>query len=366
MSFMPRKSKTTSSTTPSSRQKLLAELQARVIGQDHAMELIVPRVQMYNANLSPEGRPAGIFMLLGGTGQGKTHTIEALAEVIHGSSKNVLRIDCAEYQMEHQIAKLIGAPPGYLGHRETAPVLTQMKLNAVMSAKANLAIVLFDEIEKAAPSLLRLLLGVLDKGTLSLGDNTVVQFERTLIFFTSNLGASEISRELNGSALGFSDNRPKDAQASTSSVEKISMAAVKRKLSPELINRIDVFVTYNALTPENVEKILELQLQNLADHISRRLGHMKFYLQIPKATRNWLIEKGYSKEYGARELKRCLDRHILEPLADLIADGCIPPAAIVRISVGGKENAALTFKILEDAEPLTLAAPLDLPLGSLV
>ena len=151
---------------------------------------------MYRAGLGPEGRPAGVFLLLGPTGTGKTRTVEALADALHGSEKNLVRVDCGEFQMEHEIAKLIGAPPGYLGHRETPPMLTQQKLGAVTSEGSKLALVLFDEIEKAAPSMTRLLLGVLDKAVLRLGDNTSVNFERTLIFLTSNLGASAMRKEV--------------------------------------------------------------------------------------------------------------------------------------------------------------------------
>src|SRR5260370_34520396 len=142
------------------------------------------------------GRSVGVFLLLGPTGTGKTRTVEALAAVLHGSEKQLLRVDCGEFQMEHEVAKLIGAPPGYLGHRETPPLLTQQKLGAVTSEASNLALVLFDEIEKAAPSMTRLLLGVLDKAMLRLGDNTFVNFERTLIFLTSNLGAHQMRKEI--------------------------------------------------------------------------------------------------------------------------------------------------------------------------
>ncbi len=156
--------------------RLMAELSRRVVGQTHAIERIVPYVDTFRAGLSPEGRPAGIFLLLGPTGTGKTKTVEALAEVLHGTERNVLKINCGEFQMDHEVAKLIGAPPGYLGHRETHPMLSQAKLASVTSERSNLSIVLFDEIEKAAPSLTRILLGVLDKGTLKLGDNTGVMF----------------------------------------------------------------------------------------------------------------------------------------------------------------------------------------------
>src|SRR5512135_3616418 len=167
---------------------LIAVLSQKVVGQPAATKVIVPYIQMYQAGLAPEGRPVGVFLLLGPTGTGKTKTVEALAEVLHGSEKNILKIDCGEFQMEHEVAKLIGAPPGYLGHRETQPMLTQQKLNAVTSERSSLSLVLLDEIEKAAPSMTRLLLGVLDKGILRLGDNSVVNFEKSLVFLTSNLG----------------------------------------------------------------------------------------------------------------------------------------------------------------------------------
>jgi ATP-dependent Clp protease ATP-binding subunit ClpB len=318
--------------------RLASQLSEKIIGQPESLEAIIPYVQMYQAGLNPEGRPAGIFLLLGPTGTGKTRTVEALAEVIHGSPKNILRIDCGEYQMEHEVAKLIGAPPGYLGHRETQPVLTQMKLNQAMSDRANLAIVLFDEIEKAAPSLTRLLLGILDKGTLRLGDNTNVSFERTLIFLTSNLGAREMARELTPS-FGFESVTGGCACSDDyARLEQVALAAVKRKFSPEFVNRIDVMLTYRPLSAQAMEKILDIQLQDLANHIGRRLGDRAFYLQVPRRTRRFLLEQGTSVEYGARELKRTIHRHLMQPLAALVADGDVPPGAIVRCDIqpGGR------------------------------
>src|ERR1700742_2655981 len=182
---------------PEPAEDLTSIMSSKVVGQPNVISLIVPYVQMFQAGLSPEGRPVGVFLLLGPTGTGKTKTVEALAEVLHGSAKNVLKVDCGEFQMEHEVAKLIGAPPGYLGHRETQPMLSQQKLTSVASDKSGLSLVLFDEIEKAAPSLTRLLLGVLDRGVLRLGDNSVVNFEKSLVFLTSNLGAKEMMREIN-------------------------------------------------------------------------------------------------------------------------------------------------------------------------
>src|SRR5437773_5790264 len=182
--------------SPQQAADLVELLPRKVVGQPSALQYIVPYIQMYQAGLNPADRPAGIFLLLGPTGTGKTRTAEALAEILHGTSKHLLKIDCAEYQSDHEVAKLIGAPPGYIGHRETKPLLTQERLLGVVSPQCDLALVLFDEIEKAAPSLTALLLGILDKASMREGDNTVVTFEKTLIFLTSNLGARDMLKEV--------------------------------------------------------------------------------------------------------------------------------------------------------------------------
>src|SRR3954468_10976702 len=215
---------------------LAARLSELLVGQPEAIDTIVPYVQMYQAGLSPEGRPVGVVLLLGPTGTGKTRTVEALAEVLHGSSKNLLKVDCGEFQMEHEVAKLIGAPPGYLGHRETQPMLSQGKLNAVTSELSDISIVLFDEIEKAAPSMTRLLLGILDKASLRLGDNTTVNFERTLIFMTTNLGAKSMGR-VNKPDFGFEAMLPAKPTPEDSRLQMVGMAAVRKSFSPEFVNR---------------------------------------------------------------------------------------------------------------------------------
>jgi len=317
--------------TGHSGARLSAQLSERIIGQPDSLDALVPYVQMYQAGLAPEGRPAGVFLLLGPTGTGKTRTVEALAEVIHGSARNVLRVDCGEFQLDHEVAKLIGAPPGYLGHRETQPLLTQMKLNQVMSDRANLAIVLFDEVEKAAPSLTRLLLGILDKGTLKLGDNTSVCFDRSLIFLTSNLGAKEMAREVRpGFGFEAAAEQQPGQEPGYRKLDQIAIGAVKRKFSPEFVNRIDLMLTYRPLSGAALEQILDLILDETAAHIERRLGDRAFYMELPRRARKFLLESGTSNEYGARELKRTVHRHLLQPLAALVADNRIPPGGIVR------------------------------------
>src|SRR5437763_3493476 len=313
-------------------ENLTSVLSQKVVGQPAATKVIVPYIQMFQAGLAPEGRPVGIFLLLGPTGTGKTKTVEALAEILHGSEKNVLKVDCGEFQMEHEVAKLIGAPPGYLGHRETQPMLTQQKLNAVTSEKCSLAPVLFDEIEKAAPSMTRLLLGVLDKGILRLGDNSQVNFEKSLVFLTSNLGAREMMREINPD-FGFQSVKGMERSDLTSKLQNIAMVAVRKRFSPEFVNRIDCIITYQPLTPESLAVILDQQITDLQSHVNTRLGNRSFTLDVPFEARQFLLHKGTSAEYGARELNRTIHRHLSQPLATLVATNQVSPGARVLVEV---------------------------------
>ena len=312
-----------------------AQLRKLLVGQPEAIETIVPFVQMHQASLSPEGRPIGVVMLLGPTGTGKTRTVEALAEVLHGSSKNLLKIDCGEFQMEHEVAKLIGAPPGYLGHRETQPMLTQAKLNSVSSDDCDISLVLFDEIEKAAPSMTRLLLGILDKATLRLGDNSNVNFEHTIIFLTSNLGAKAINR-INKPDFGFeSMAAPLTATEDRTKTHNVGMSAVRQKFSPEFVNRIDSVITYKPLDRDACEVILDQIFASFTRLIQNRLGLRGFRLQCTPAGRSLLLDIGISAEFGARELKRTVQRNFIQPVAALVSEGKVPPAATVILDAKG-------------------------------
>jgi ATP-dependent Clp protease ATP-binding subunit ClpA len=308
---------------------LLEQLTSRVIGQSQAMRQIVPYVQMHRAGLAPEGRPVGVFLLLGPTGTGKTRTVEVLAEALHGSERSLLKVDCGEFQMEHEVAKLIGAPPGYLGHRETQPLLTQQKLSAVTSESSNLSLILFDEIEKAAPSMTRLLLGVLDKATLRLGDNSTVNFERSMIFLTSNLGAEAMRKELYPD-FGFEAMVGNEPANPVKKLESIGTAAVKRKFSPEFVNRIDAVITYLPLESDSMRVILDQLLTSLEDHIEKRLDDHAFDLDVTDGARELLLRKGTSKEYGARELKRTILRQLTQPIAAMVDRGEVEPGSTVR------------------------------------
>ena len=325
---------------------LTDRLSQKLVGQQAAIDAIVPFVQMHQAGLAPEGRPVGVFMFLGPTGTGKTRTVEALAEVLHGSAKKMLKVDCGEFQMEHEVAKLVGAPPGYLGHRETTPILTQQKLSAASSEHSDLSILLFDEIEKAAPSMTRILLGILDKAILRLGDNNTVNFEKTMIFLTSNLGAASMAKELRPD-FGFEAIAPRQKTDMRGRLQKIGLSSVRRKFSPEFVNRIDSIVTYQPLTPEALTRILDQQLLELEIHIHQRLGPNTFHLEVPARTRRYLLKIGTSQEYGARELKRTIQRQLIQPLAVLVSNGQVDPGATVRAEVNDAQT-KLLLRVFND------------------
>lgn len=336
---------------PSGSTELARSLAQMLVGQPAAVNAIVPYIQIFQSRLAPEGRPAGVFLLLGPTGTGKTRTVECLAQALHGNERHFLRVDCGEFQMDHEVAKLIGAPPGYLGHRETQPLLNQAKLNSYTSERCGMTIVLFDEVEKAAPSMNRLLLGVLDKAVLRLGDNTSVNFERSMIFLTSNLGAREMLRELMPQ-FGFEamaavspgppagETEPAaDAGALIRRIETIGVNAVKRKFTPEFFNRIDRVVAYQPLDAAALKLILDQQVENLQQLLHARLGQKSFTLRVEPSARKLLLAKGASRQYGARELKRTIHRLLLQPVASLVAGNRIPPNSLVRARHAGGEDA---------------------------
>ena len=332
--------------------ELAVILSNMIVGQPAAISNIVPCIEIYEAGLSAEGRPAGVFLLLGPTGTGKTRTVEAIAEALHGSAKKMLKVDCGEFQMEHEVAKLMGAPPGYLGHRETQPLLTQNKLNSVVSQFSDLSIVLFDEIEKAAPSMARLLLGILDKATLRLGDNNLVNFEKSLIFLTSNLGARSMGRELRPN-VGYEAFVPRQRERTLAKLEIIGLNAVRKKFSPEFVNRLDAVVAYQPLSQDSLAAILDQQLEEFQAHIENRLGDRAFRLDVPPRTRKFLLKHGTSEEYGARELKRTLQRHLVQPLARMITDGAINPGDVVRADLNPGKTKIVIRKSSEETSDET-------------
>ena len=225
-----------------------AALRRKIVGQDEAVQALVEMYQVFRAGLNPPGRPVANLLFLGPTGSGKTRIVEAAAEILFGDARAVIKVDCAEFQHSHEIAKLIGSPPGYLGHRETHPLITQEALAQYHTEKLKLSFLLFDEIEKASDALWQLLLGILDKATLTLGDNRRVDLSQTMIFMTSNLGGSEITELLTG-GLGFVQPADKRESRLDEKIERTAAEAARRKFSPEFMNRIDKVVVFHPLRP---------------------------------------------------------------------------------------------------------------------
>lgn len=311
-------------------QDLAERIKQGVIGQDAAIDEFCPYVEIYSAGLSAPGRPAAIILLLGKTGTGKTQTVEELARCLHGNKDLMIRVDCAEFQLDHEVSKMVGAPPGYLGHKETVPVFTQQRLNQITSTHSDLQIVLFDEIEKASNSMTRILLGIMDKASLKLGDNTHVNFEKTIIFMTSNLGAEELKKATSPD-FGYSAFAPVPV-TSANKLSAVGTGAAKKHLSPEFLNRVDCVLTYKELTPEDIDKIFDIEVEKIEDMIDLNLGQKAFSFIFSAQAKQWLIDKGFSKEYGARNLKRTLRKHVLHPAAIAVNKGEVNGGDVIRFT----------------------------------
>jgi len=297
-------------------EELERELGRRIVGQDSAIHQIVGIYQTFLAGMTTAGRPVGSLLFLGPTGSGKTRTVEALAEVLAHDPRAVLKIDCAEFQHSHEIAKLIGSPPGYLGHRETHPLLSQDALNQFHTEDFKLSFVLFDEIEKANDALWNLLLGILDKATLTLGDNKRVDFSRTIIFMTSNLGAADMAAVLRP-RLGFAGGAPDEGLSDK--LAAVGLAAARRRFTPEFMNRIDRVVTFQPLGARELHRILEIELHQVRERLRRATGTESTGFTVTNAAREFLLRDGTDIRYGARHLKRAIERHLVHPMSNLIA-----------------------------------------------
>jgi len=317
-----------------------ASLSRKIVGQDQAVEKVAEIYQMFLAGMNPPNRPVGNLLFLGPTGSGKTRVVEAMAESLFGDARACIKIDCAEFQHSHEIAKLIGSPPGYLGHRETHPLLTQEAINQWHTEKLKLSILLFDEIEKASDSLWQLLLGILDKATLTLGDNRRVDLSSCIIIMTSNLGASEMT-SLVEAGFGFA---PKPVQVDNSLDEKINRTAVeaaRRKFTPEFMNRIDKVVVFKTLRPEHLTRILEIELGMVQQRVLMASGTNQFVFNCTAKVKEFLLREGTDPKYGARHLKRAIERHLVYPLANLVATGQVKLGDFVRVDLLGESR--LTF-----------------------
>src|SRR5437763_3052100 len=304
-------------------------LRAKIVGQEEAVQALVDLYQVYRAGLNSPGRPVGNLLFLGPTGSGKTRIVEAGAEILFGDARAVIKVDCAEFQHSHEIAKLIGSPPGYLGHRETHPLITQETLAACHTDKLKLSFLLFDEIEKASDALWQLLLGILDKATLTLGDNRKVDLSKTVIFLTSNLGGGEISELMEG-GMGFIQPKDKPASGLDEKVQRTAVEAARRKFSPEFMNRLDKVVVFHPLHKEQLQEVLDIELGQVQQRVLDT-AKGQFLFRVTPAGRDFLLLEGTDQRYGARHLKRAIERHVVYPLANLLATDQVNLGDLVRI-----------------------------------
>jgi ATP-dependent Clp protease ATP-binding subunit ClpB len=310
-------------------------LSSRVVMQDEAVRAMSQLYQLYLADLNMPNKPLGTLLFLGPTGSGKTRVVEAASEVLFQDPYAMVKIDCAEFQHSHEISKLIGSPPGYLGHRETHPMLSQENLDRFQTPVNKLTFVLFDEIEKASDALWQLLLGILDKATLTLGDNRRVDFSKCIIIMTSNLGAREMSLVTEGQ-LGFAPSETASSELDARLV-KIGIEAARRKFSPEFINRLDKIVVFQTLTRAAMERILGLEL----DALQRRIlstGRSAFILKCSDEAKEFLLEEGFDCRYGARPLKRAIERHILVPVSNMISTGQLSTGDILLVDTNDDQS----------------------------
>jgi len=330
-------------------------LRRMIVGQDEAIQEIVSIYQMHLTGMSAPGRPIGNFLFLGPTGSGKTRIVEATAETLMKNPRAVIKIDCAEFQHSHEIAKLIGSPPGYLGHRETHPLLSQEVLNQYHTDTIKLSFVLFDEIEKASDSLWNLLLGILDKATLTLGDNRKVDFSRSMIFMTSNIGAMEMSSLMNPK-VGFNVAESQERMASgtvdeklTSKLARSGLEAARRKFTPEFMNRLDKIVTFHPLGTEQLKKILDIELNLVQQRIFNTAADRAFVFTMSDSSKDFLLEEGTDLKYGARHLKRAIERLLVHPMSNLIATDQVRGGDWIRVDY---DDSARNLRFAREAEGL--------------
>ncbi|MEW6269060.1 MAG: AAA family ATPase [Thermodesulfobacteriota bacterium] len=319
-------------------------LAARVIGQQPAVDAVTEAYQIFRAGLASPDRPLGSFLFLGPTGTGKTNLVEAIADVCFEDRRAMLKVDCAEFSHSHEVARLIGSPPGYLGHQETNPYLSTSNVVRYQTAAFPFTLLLFDEIEKANDALWQLLLGILDKARLTLGNNKEVDLSSCFIFLTSNIGSRSVS-DILAPSLGFGATGSEPEERVQRRIEDAVLWSAKRTFSPEFMNRLDHKIVFHRLDAGQLELILDLELAKIEQRLARRGEPIRF--RYSERARRRLLEEGTDSEHGARPLKRVLERRIVFPLARLLAS---------RQLVGG-ETVAIDWRDGVPEAEFVLTAP---------
>lgn len=335
------------------------QLREKIVGQPEAVSQLVNIYESVVVGLTMPGRPIANLLFLGPTGSGKTRVVEAAAEILFGNAKAFLKVDCAEFQHSHEIAKLLGSPPGYIGHRETRAVLTQEAIDQFQTDTLKMTFLLFDEIEKASDALWQVLLGGLDKGALTLGDNQRVDLSRTVVVMTSNLGSGAMSRLASG-GIGFTSGTGLPMPEMHKRMDSIALDAVKRHFSPEFMNRLDKVIVFHTLSPAQLREILDIELIQVQHRILSMRPEHAFEFQCTPEAKEFFIREGTDLKYGARHLKRAIERHLVLPLTRLISTSQIKAGDRVEVDAAAG-NTCLVFTKDESAtaQPPALARSTD-------
>jgi len=307
-----------SSTEREKLLKLESILSERVIGQEDAVSVVAKAIRRAKADINDPNRPIGSFLFLGPTGVGKTELTKALGDILFDSEDSIIRFDMSEFMESHSVSRLIGAPPGYVGHEDGGELTEAVK-------RKPYSIVLFDEIEKAHPDVFNILLQILDDGRLTDSSGKNINFKNTLIILTSNNGVQKLLDRRK-----FEEEHPEEMKVDT---QKFLLDKLRDNFKPELLNRIDSIVVFNSLSKEAIMKIADIMLSSLI----KRFAAKDISLEISISARELVAEKGYDKLNGARPLRRVIDKEIKDPLAEMIISGEINPSSAVRVDADGEK-----------------------------
>jgi ATP-dependent Clp protease ATP-binding subunit ClpC len=293
------------------------EIHKRIIDQEEAVSIVAKAIRRARSGLKDPRRPIGSFLFLGPTGVGKTELSKALAEFMFGDENSMIRLDMSEFMERHEVSKLIGAPPGYVGYEEGGKLTEAVR-------RRPYAVVLFDEIEKAHPDVFNILLQILEDGRLTDGQGRVVDFKNTVIIMTSNLGAQDLMK---GPAIGFAAES--ENQIDFEAAKKNILDAVRRTFRPEFINRIDEIVVFKPLGEKELLQIVDIMI----DDVAERLAEKGIFIEVSEAAKGFLLKKGYEPKFGARPLRRTIQRYIEDRLADILLEGKIKPESVIKVDV---------------------------------
>jgi ATP-dependent Clp protease ATP-binding subunit ClpC len=314
--------------------KMAEEIKGSIIGQDEAISKIVKSIQRNRAGLKDPNKPIGTFVFLGPTGVGKTQLAKVLAKYLFDTTDNLIRIDMSEYMEKFSVSRLIGAPPGYVGYEEGGQLTEKVR-------RRPYSIVLLDEVEKAHPDVFHILLQVLDEGQLTDSLGRRVDFKNTVIIMTSNIGTRELKDF--GSGVGFKS--PSSESSPNDYARSVIQKALKKAFAPEFLNRIDDIVMFNSLTRDHIHKIIDIELKGLFE----RIHNLGYNIQLSSAAKDFVAEKGYDIQYGARPLKRAIQKHLEDEMAEVIIKSEIQVGDTILVGYSKKSD-EITIKIKKKGE----------------